>query len=702
MTAQSTRLPWSRHPGNRLDNLVVVHPACNKQVRRRNHGVHDHQRRPDRGRHDDPDRRDRLPGWVLRRYPTQLRSDRVRSGSPDGGQAADQSRTAVFTGAGLSGSAPASLPLGYTLRDAVLGFMFEEASHAAQHLVTPRQLAQLSVPARKLEQVLGRLWRVTGSDALESLRCLEINVPNEAHMLAALHVALGGIHATVNLDRGVEVAYGLLAGAIEIPNSWRADYAEALDTWRAVAGKNIHGCRVVASREEFDTWVRDRKPSALLKIHGSLPPDDGDLVDVVVEDTEELGGLTPSRLAAINHLAEFSTLIITGYGGLDPDVYRPLLRAARRTDAVWATKSIDECSQLHTDLTAAGITVRVGDPDGLATTALSDLLDVAPTWPDAWPAGEPTWEDRFTLWRSWFRHSYHPEQFALAWAWLLADSGDSDAAIALLEHLVSRGPGVQTRVRLADALYDRAEVNDRRQANHLYWSLVWNRDVDWALRGHCLLRVGGVARGRAVREPGWRTALDTVVALAMPLVVLAEQRRRGHGKDPELSAAAMAALGQTMLRGCEGLLPWCPENALPILASGLRRAGETCEDAARASSNGNRRALARSHRLLAQALASLLTGDHPDAEWTEELEDLAASYVNAGDSAGAGNCYSALAVVAAATDDWALAELQLHSAREHYVEGRPDDRPIPAGAALIDRLERLFRRMRRRHIEGLD
>ncbi len=600
------------------------------------------------------------------------------------------SASAVFTGAGLSAAAPASLPLGYALRDEVLSFMFEEASQCAGDLVTSQQVEQLSVPERKLEQVLGRLWRVTGSGALECLRCLQVTLPNQGHMFAAVHLALGGLHATVNLDRGIETAYALIAGTRKIPDGWSAAYGETLPAWQAAAGNIPKDLRVVASREEFDAWVHDGKPPALLKIHGSLPSNGGDLVDVVVEDTEELGGLAPGRLAAINHLAECSTLIITGYGGLDPDVYRPLLRAARETRAVWATKSMDEHSQLHADVVAAGIEPRVGDPNGLATTALADLLELAVRWPDLRPADEPTWQDRLTRWRTSFSAQHPPERFALAWAWLLADSGDRDAAIALLRRLLSNSPDPDTSVRLADALYDRAERNDREQAGHLYWSLARDRQIEWGLRGHCLLRLGGIARGDAVRRGGWRRVPNALAAVAMPLLVLAEQRRLRDRKDPELPSAAKAALGQTILRGCESLIPSCPPRALPLVAAALRRAAATCGEAAKTSTNGNRRALTNSHRLLALALASLLTGEHPNIEWTEELEDLVATYMNAGDFPGAGNCYSALAVLAAATDDWSLAERRLDRARTFYAEGRPEHRLIPSGAALIDRLERVF------------
>jgi hypothetical protein len=610
--------------------------------------------------------------------------------SRDENDATDESAMVVFSGAGLSAAPPASLPLGYALRDAVLGVMFDQAEQFAPDLVTKDQLAQLSVPARKLEQVLGRLWRVTGSDALECLRCLLVAVPNHAHILAALHLARGGAHATVNLDRGIEVAFGLIAGTSEVPDGWSAEYGDALVACRSVAGDSLKGLRVVASRAEFDAWVDAGEPPALLKVHGSLPAGAGNLVDVVVEDTEELGGLAPGRLAAINHLGDASMVLVTGYGGLDPDVYRPLLRAARRTHTVWATRSIDAQSQLGTELSGAGIDIRVGDPAGLATTALSDMLGVAITWPVGRPGLEPTWQDRFALWRSRFQSQHPPVQFAVAWAWLLADSGDRDRAIALLDRLASNTADPGTTVRLGDALYDRAEGNDRRRARQLYWSVSRNRTAEWGLRGHCLLRIGGIARGLAVREGGWGRVPNAFIALAMPLAVLVEQRRRGRHKDPELDPAAKAALGQTILRGCEGILPSCPPSALPVIAAALRLAAATCADAGRTTTNGNRRALAASHRLLAQSLASLVTGDLPDPMWTEELEDLADTYMNAGDLAGAGNCHSTLAVVAGAANDWPLAESHLNRARTFYAEGRPEHRLIPSGAALLHRLERLF------------
>jgi hypothetical protein len=82
----------------------------------------------------------------------------------------------------------------------VLKLMYVGAADYAAALVDAAQLDDMRQPQRKLEQVLGRLWRVVGEDALGCLRCLHVAVPNEAHMLCALHLARGGTHVTVNLD----------------------------------------------------------------------------------------------------------------------------------------------------------------------------------------------------------------------------------------------------------------------------------------------------------------------------------------------------------------------------------------------------------------------------------------------------------------------------------------------------------------------
>src|ERR1700689_3174157 len=221
-------------------------------------------------------------------------------------------KTAVFSGAGISGQAPASLPWGFGLRDDLLALMYAAAKESLGDQVADEQFADLVNSQRKLEVVLARLSGAAGVEAVDCLFALHLRVPNAAHMLAALHLALGGSHVSVNFDIGIELAYELLTDG-EAVNALPEPYRRAAASWRALTPAGAPALRVVASNREFDEWAADGTPPALLKVHGSLSRDQRHLVDVVVLDTDELGQLTPSRRAAINSLGTAKQLLITGY-----------------------------------------------------------------------------------------------------------------------------------------------------------------------------------------------------------------------------------------------------------------------------------------------------------------------------------------------------------------------------------------------------
>ena len=239
-------------------------------------------------------------------------------------------RVVVFTGAGISGDAPSSLPRGFGLRDCLVEAMYAAAvrSPAAAHLLTPAHREELLKSGRKLEVVLGRLWGTIGDDALGCLLSLAVDLPNRAHLLAALHLASGGTHLTMNLDVAIEVAYDLVTGRRQLPPNAPAVFYDALEEWRRLAPPGAAPLRVVAAREEFDAWAADGSPPALLKLHGSLSRDQTGLIDVVVVDVEELGQLPPGRAAALARVAEADELVVTGYSGGDPDVHTPLIASA--------------------------------------------------------------------------------------------------------------------------------------------------------------------------------------------------------------------------------------------------------------------------------------------------------------------------------------------------------------------------------------
>jgi hypothetical protein len=598
--------------------------------------------------------------------------------------------TAVFSGAGISGDPPASLPRGFGLRDDLLRCMHAAARHSLGSQVTDGQLADLVDSARKLEVVLARLSGAAGAEAADCLLSLRLRVPNEAHMLAGLQLAHGGTHVTLNFDVGIELAHDLVCGgpaAAVLPEPYRS----AVVGWQALAPRNAAALRVVATRPEFDAWVADGKPAALLKVHGSLSADQRSLVDVVVLDIDELGQLAPSRRAAIDSLGLAGRLLITGYSGADPDVYRPLLEAAPAGLSSWCCYSLSPDSPVPEDLRARQIALSTGKPAGLAVTALRGLLGLssAPDWPAQLLAGSG-YREHFNDWASQFTATRSADKIAVAWAWLLADGGDLDTAERMLRVLAGRDSADGgTLMRYAEVLYTRARGDDRLRAEALYRRIAADRHIDRGIRLMCRLRSGDVSRGRAVR--GGRLApLSVLRAYAQPLRVLAATR--AGRREQEAAADAYRGLQHTTLRLLERAAATAPTWSWPALGrlcGATRRLGGPAE---RLAGNGNRRSLIRQHRLLLSAYQSLFAGRPPAAGLEDEIRSLRDAYRAADDLPGSGNLAATLAVTAAARNDDDAARKLIGEARADYAAGRPDAQPIASGQALLVAIQRLLDR----------
>lgn len=599
--------------------------------------------------------------------------------------------TAVFSGAGISGEAPASLPRGFGLRDDLLRLMHAVAAESLPTQVTGAQLDDLIGSARKLEVVLGRLSGMVGVRAAECLLSLCLRLPNEAHLLAALHLARGGVHVTLNFDVGIELAYQLLAGGAAAAAGLPADYRSALSAWQALMPAGARPVRVAAGRREFDEWLADGRPPALLKVHGSLSRDQERLVDVVVLDIDELGQLTPSRRAAVDQLGSAQELLITGYSGADPDVYWPLLTAAQKPSSSWCCYSLPDDSPVWEDVRSRRISLRTGAPAGLAVTALRDLLGLAsvPAWPER-SLGGSGYRERFDRWAEDFRARESADTIAAAWAWLLADGGDLDTAERMLDELGRRDDAVAgTIMRHAEFLYTRARGNDRDRAESLYRRVAGDRGTDFSTRLMCRLRRADISRGRAVRGGG--TAVRHLTrAVTQPLLVLVATQAGRRGREP--AADAYRALQQTALRVLERAAGSMPTWTWPVLAHLCRAARLLGGPAEQLAGNGNRRGLIRQHRLLLAAYASLLAGRQPPPHLVPETRSLRESYRSADDLPGSGNLTATLAVLAAAAGDLAHAHALLDDARTDYTAGRPDGIPIASGDALLNVVAQLLQR----------
>jgi hypothetical protein len=599
----------------------------------------------------------------------------------------------VFSGAGISGEPPASLPRGFGLRDDLLKLMHAAARRSIGDQVTDGQLADLLESGRKLEVVLGRLSGAAGPEAADCLLALRLRVPNEAHMLAALHLALGGTHVTLNFDVGIERAYDVLSGG-EAADLLPEPYRSAAPSWQALVPPGIRPLRVIASHEAFDAWAADGGPPALLKVHGSLSRDQRHLVDVVVLDVDELSQLTAARHAAIDGLRSAARLLITGYSGADPDVYRPLLAAAPPLVSSWCCYSLPEGSSVRADLDARQIALTTGAPAGLAAAALRELLGLTdkPAWPREQVPG-PGYRERFDRWAHGFRAGRPADKIAVAWAWLLADGGDLDTAERMLGDIARReSADAGTLLRYAEVLYTRARGDDRTRAEVLYRRIAADRQADAGTRLMCRLRSGDVSRGRVIRD-GKLAVPDLIRAYSQPFRVLVATR--AGRREQEAAADAYRALQHTTLRILERAAAIAPRRSWPALARLCRAARRLGLPGERLAANGNRRSLIRQHRLLLSAYASLLAGVRPPPDLQQELLILRDAYRSADDLPGSGNLAATLAVVAAASKDLPQAGRLIGEARDDYAAGRPGNQPIASGEALLAAIQRILDRVSR-------
>lgn len=586
--------------------------------------------------------------------------------------------------------------MGNWLRDDILRVMFAQTRVAAPELVDEGHLRAMTGSGHKLEMVLGRLWGVLGDDALGCLFALRVELPNTGHLLAALHLLQGGTHVTVNFDVGIELAHDLLTGRVGLPDRFRSVRPD-LDQWQQLVPSAPTPLTVVTAKDEFDAWAVSGQPPALLKVHGGLSRDQRRLLDVVVVDIEEIGALWPTRLRAVQGLADAERLVITGYGGADPDVYAPLLVAAESSWSEWRCPTLPPGSPVPGDAAAHQITALVNWDEGTAVAAFASLLglDELPAWvpPDRHEAPR-AYESAFEAWSADVAQRCPAAKFAQAWAWMVADAGDLDLAAALLQSVPALQDDGGARIRLAEVLYARASPADLLEAQRIYTGLLKERPPDPGTRDFCLLRTADLARKTLLSaSPGGRVRRLCVMAAA-PTVVLV--RTRFGRRRAETAADAYGQIGHSGLRLLELCAVHGPRQAWPVLgmfAAGLGRASRRAIELAE---NGNRRAINRQRELTLHALSAVLRGRAASGDTVEALTSLRLVYRNAGDFPGAGNCSVTLALAAASAGDWAAASELLTQGRDDHREGQPTGEPLVGAAAVIRRVESIIGRVRAR------
>jgi hypothetical protein len=606
----------------------------------------------------------------------------------------DYARTAVFSGAGLSAGKPAALPLGWAFRDLLLDLCHEEAHLVSPAVADAATLHDLKKGTYKLEVVLGRIAGTVGAPALDLLEALNLTVPNESHMLGALALAHGGTHVTVNLDEGLELAYQILTGKTPLPVGTDRALQSALPLWQALVPANCPQLSVIASHAEFEAWARKCSPATLLKIHGSIRTihDRVMIIDPVVVDDLEYAGLTVARLSALDALATASRVIITGYSGLDIDVYDPLLERLTSLEVIWAAP--DVWPRVRSDLaTLPRARIQDGTPTGLANTALRNLFGwaAAPIWPEIDPPA-PIFADRAASCMTAFRARAAAGTRAEAYAWFLADIGRYDAAQKLLDELhawIGRQPGVQLRNRLADVLYDRHQPGDRRAAVRMWAQIISDRSASRAQRAYACTRIGEIGRGVAIRGPVPLRPVGLATSVGGPLAALALTR---NGRvEPGQAARALSAISGLGLRLLESLPPRQLLRARLLtrwLARGADAAGRRAQTL---DPGGNRLLVIRQQRNELALMIHLLSRGSASHAIIVDLKRIGTAYERADDLRGQANIAAALALAAITNRDSHSAKKLLDKAENLYTHGRPGQPADPSGLALVARRRNLAR-----------
>ncbi len=621
---------------------------------------------------------------------------------------ADPTSTVVFTGAGLSKPNPAGLPLGWTLRDIVLDACFEEATAVAPGVATPAQLHAVKSPPDerdqiKLEVVVGRAAATVGRAAIDALAALHIELPNEAHMLAALALAQGGYHITVNFDEGIERAYALLTGQAALPAHTPAALTGALPDWQqAMPPSAPRTLRVVATRREFDDWVTSRSPAALLKIHGSVRAIAGavDLADPVVQDELQYQGLTESRDAALEELRHATTIVISGYSGLDIDVYDPLfdrlaaIDPATTTLVLWASPEVaDSVRKRMTALPQGRVLDKTDPTHGYAVETLRSLFGWSslPSWPQVPPPS--TFDDRINDWRKRFRRDAEPGARAEAYAWLLADLGRYDDAFAIISELDRLQPHrlIRRDNRAADILYDRNGPKDRSLAARRWRRIAVSRAAPADLRAYAWTRLGEIGRGAAMRGSPPRRLAGAVAAVVGPAVALL--LCRNGRRHPEQAARALSAWASFGLRLLESVPPAMLLRLRPLFSLVAAWAHRSGERAMRLQPGGNRLLFARQQQAEVALFDALMRRAAAPAAAVHEIEAIKARYERAPDQRGVANTTAALALASIVNGDESEARKRLNEAEARYASSRPSQAPDPSGIALVNRRRRLAEKL---------
>jgi hypothetical protein len=436
---------------------------------------------------------------------------------------------AVMSGAGISSDPPASLPLGAEFHEYLVSAYLTATDQVAPGVLTAADRAAL---AHGRWDLIARLENCGVVAATGVAACFAVTVPSEAQLLAALHLAGGGMHVTLNFDDGVEVAYALLRGDRELPTDAGPAYHAALNAWRRMFPPNAAPLRVVAAMADLQPTKLGRRP-LLVKLRGCAQAGTGGLLRPAapVIDEAEAMQLDTARLRVLDTLAESGFLLITGCSGSDADCFEALVPRLRRGSFAWAAWEISPAVARRLRAIDPCQPIRMHPPVALGAY----LPGVPPPWPRHAPVG-CRFAERFAAWQ----RSIDPAAVAEACAWTLADAQRHDEAAEVLRRLLALGGNPRTELRLADVSAARGRPGDQQDADRRYLAVARRVRVPTPLRAYALTRWSGTG----VPLPGWfGRVLARIAALALAWLLLSKQGRWSAGRAKVVQRLADMLLG---------------------------------------------------------------------------------------------------------------------------------------------------------------
>jgi aminodeoxyfutalosine deaminase len=533
-------------------------------------------------------------------------------------------RVALFTGAGLSHAEPAGLPLATILQRRLAEACYVRARSFAPDLVDTEALDAVAAGRRNL---LARIEVAAPGYGRSAMACLRVALPNEAHLLAAVHLVLGGVHVTVNFDDGVETAYALLTRRSPLPSSAPLSYRRALQAWQRCIPEAAPALSVIAARHDFAAGAFGRRP-LLVKLHGSVRGDPAGAVlpSCTVTDDVDTTELGDRRNAALDVLTSEPFVVVTGYSGGDLASFNAVVDHLRRGRFAWIAPVVPPHARAV--LTAIDPTQPV---PGRAADALRACLPIVlPAWPSE--RGDlPVFDDVLARWS---RRLPAPAA-AEAFAWALLDVDRPHAAVALLERLCVSAPSAGRHLRLAEACSRRNGPDDRRSATGVFLAVATRYPATGG-RSHALSRWAECIAGVDVPTSRSRVWSTTSAGLGS----LAARAAGWLAKSPGDTVLAMGARVSVRLSRVERRLPLVVASGSPLLrvwsqieADRTSRLARRVLARTRDEPAGGRRALLWRQAVELEAIVALLGGRSPPPGLDLRLRWLEHRYRHLGEQA---------------------------------------------------------------------